>query len=232
MSSGAFVYTGRENLEAMTAAANYNRFLISLILSQRTGKEHERILDFGAGTGTYAKMLREHGVEPECLDPDKELQRELKRDGFTVVDTDRPLPANAYDLIYALNVFEHIEDDIAEAKKLGAALKRGGRLIIYVPAYPILFSAMDKLVGHYRRYRIDRLNELATAAGLRVKILSYYDPAGFWAALLYKTLGGKGVLSQSSVKFYDRYVFPVSRAVNPLTRKLLGKNVFLVAEKI
>ena len=231
LSKTAFVYTGCENLEAMTEAVNYNRFLVDLVLAQRNGKKNARVLDFGAGSGTYAELLRDRGVEPECLEPDKTLQRELKKQGFTITGDLESLQPNSYDIIYALNVFEHIEDDFAEIQKLGSKLKKGGRLVIYVPAYQVLFSSMDKLVGHYRRYRKARLKQMAAAGGLQVRNLYYCDPVGFGAALVYKIVGGGGVLSPKSVRYYDKYVFPVSRRFHLLSRGLLGKNVVLVAEK-
>lgn len=233
MKTKQFVYTGCENLEAMTEAVNYNRFLINLIVRQRGTKANKdlKVLDFGAGSGTYAKMLRDKGINPDCLEPDATLQKVLRANSFTVLPDSGALKPNSYDIIYALNVFEHIEDDMGEIKKLQAALKKGGRLLIYVPAYQVLFSSMDKTVGHYRRYRTERLKKMAEGAKLTIKELYYYDPAGFWAALVYKVIGGKGVLSPRSVRTYDRFVFPLSKMLHPISRKLIGKNAILVAEK-
>jgi SAM-dependent methyltransferase len=226
-----FVYTGCENLEAMTEAVNYNRFLIGLILKQLKDKKSQKILDFGAGSGTYSKMFKEHKVKPDCLEPDKALQAELKSNGFKVFSSSNELKPNSYDLIYALNVFEHIEDDFAEMAKLHKALKKGGKLIIYVPAHQVLFSSMDRQVGHFRRYKTKRLKQLAQTVDLRVKELFYYDPIGFAAALVYRIIGGSGVLKPSSVRAYDKYIFPVSKMLHPVSKKLIGKNAVLVAEK-
>ncbi|HSX45844.1 MAG TPA: class I SAM-dependent methyltransferase [Candidatus Saccharimonadia bacterium] len=230
LSKKTFVYTGCENLEAMTEAVNYNNFLISLILRQLK-KKNAKVLDFGAGSGTYAKMLKEHYVTPDCLEPDEALQGELKKAGFKVLKSNKELKPNTYDVIYALNVFEHIEDDFAEIAKLREALKKGGRLVIYVPAYQALFSSMDEQVGHYRRYRTKRLKQMAQQGGLKIRGLYYYDPLGFGAALVYKWVGGSGTLTPGSVRLYDRIAFPVSRAFHPLSKKLIGKNAVLVAEK-
>lgn len=233
MSNKTFVYTGCENLEAMTEAVNYNNFLISLIAEQFKGKKPAKIkaLDFGAGSGTYAKMLQEQGVTPDCLEPDKILQGELKKAGFKVLKGAKELKPNTYDIIYALNVFEHIEDDFAEIARLREALRKDGRLVIYVPAYQVLYSSMDKQVGHYRRYRTKRLKQMARQGGLKIRGLYYYDPLGFGAALVYKWIGGSGTLTPSSVRLYDRIAFPISRAFHPLSKKLIGKNAVLVAEK-
>lgn len=226
-----FVYTGRDNLEAMTEAKNYNKFLMSLINKQLKGKQ-SRVLDFGAGTGTYAKMLQEHdGITPDCLEPDTSLKEELKSSGFKVFTNIEKVPSNTYDLIYALNVFEHIEDDFSEIAKLKRVLKKGGRIVVYVPAYQILFSDMDRQVGHFRRYRLKRLYNLAEKAKLKQREIVYYEPIGFLAALTYKAARGRGVLSPKSIRTYDRYAFPISKTIQPIFRKFFGKNAILVAEK-
>lgn len=231
MGKKTFVYSGCENLEAMTEAVNYNKFLIQLIMGRLTDSRDEKILDFGAGSGTYAKMLKQEGVTPDCLEPDSKLQAALEDEGFNVLKSTKELKPSSYDLIYALNVFEHIEDDFAEVEVLKTALKKGGVLLVYVPAYQILFSSMDKQVGHYRRYRIKRLKKMAETAGLNVRTLYYYDPIGFGAALVYRFIGGSGTLTPASVRLYDRYAFPVSKVLHPISRKIVGKNAILVAEK-
>lgn len=230
MTKKDFAYTGCENLEAMQEAAKYNDFLLGLVL-RRVKSKDAKILDFGAGSGTYAKMLEKRGLTPDCLEPDKTLQSKLRRDGFKVLKSSDDLKPATYDVIYALNVFEHIEDDLAEMIRLRKALKKGGSLIVYVPAYNILFSSMDKQVGHLRRYRRRGLRQLTKAAGLEVKELFYYDPIGFLAALTYRFVGDDGVLTPTSVRLYDKYVFTLSKALHPVSRKLVGKNAMVVAKK-
>ena len=229
-SSGDFAYTGCENLEAMTEAVNYNRFLVDLVLAQVPGGD-ARVLDFGAGRGTYAKMLAERGTVPDCLEPDATLQGELRGAGLKVISSTDEIPDSSYDVIYTLNVLEHIENDRAEVDRLAALLKPGGRIVIYVPAFQLLYSAMDDLVGHYRRYRLRGLAELVAGAGLEVEKAQYYDPIGFWAALVYRVIRGSGKINPNSVRVFDKYAFPVSKALHPVTGKAFGKNLVVVGRK-
>lgn len=218
----------------MTEAKNYNEYLISIIEStiQKTGKKKLKILDFGAGSGTYADMLKERGITVDCLEPDAVLQKTLKKKGYSVVGDISKLSDGSYDIVYALNVFEHIEKDVDAAQKLATVLKKDGRLIIYVPAFQSLYTAMDERVGHHRRYKKARLDVMADAAGLKVETLKYCDPIGYSAALAYRFIGNKdGVLSPKSVKYYDRVVFPVSKVIEPATKGFIGKNVLLVAKR-
>lgn len=226
-----FKYTGEENLEAMSEAKNYNDFLLSFV-NHDIKDQKARILDFGAGSGTYADMLKKKGISVECLEPDSKLKDKLEKKGYKTFKDIKELRPNSYEIIYALNVFEHIEDDKVAMITLAKKLKKGGKLVIYVPAFQALFTSMDKKVGHYRRYRKNRLDDHARDAGLNVKELYYCDPLGFGAALTFKYFGNKdGVVSPSSVKFYDRFIFPASKIVQPIFKQFIGKNVVLIAEK-
>lgn len=230
----SFAYTGCENLEVMTEAKNYNKFLIGLVLKavKKTGKKDPKTLDFGAGSGTYSDMLKDQGFTPDCLEPDKKLHKILKSKGYKTYESIKNLGTTKYDVIYALNVFEHIEDDHATLEELAKHLKKGGHLVVYVPAFQMLFTSMDEKVGHYRRYRIGRLKGMAKQAGLKTAELRYCDPLGFGATIAYKAIGNsEGTISTTALKIYDRTVFPLSRAGHPITGKAFGKNVVLIAKK-
>lgn len=224
-----FVYTGTDNLEAMLEAKNYNEYLISKVEKSATNKKI-KILDFGAGSGTYAEMLRNRGYTVDCLEPDKKLQKVLKAKKFKVYSDINDLKSGSYDLIYALNVLEHIEEDGEIFKLLTKLLKKEGSIIVYVPAFQILYSAMDRLVEHHRRYRKTHLKKMAIDSNLSIVKLNYCDPIGFAATLAFKFIGNKsGSISSGSVKLYDRVAFPISIIIEPLTRRYIGKNVLLLA---
>ena len=73
-------------------------------------------------------------------------------------------------------------------------LRPGGRFYLYVPAFPLLFSAMDRKVGHHRRYRLAGLTSQLQRAGFRVLRARYADSLGFFATLL----RGKGTYDLDS----------------------------------
>ena len=62
-------------------------------------------------------------------------------------------PDGIYDAVVMVNVLEHIEDDRAAARGLFAAMKPGGKLLIFVPALPFLYSELDRLrsLSSYQR---------------------------------------------------------------------------------
>lgn len=225
----AAAYAGVENLEAMEVAENYNRFLLELILERLD--DGSSVLDFGAGLGHFSRELARRGHAVTAIEADPELSARLASDGLCVRQSLAEVPPRSLDFIFSFNVLEHIEDDLGTLVELEQRLAPGGSLLLYVPAFELLFSAMDRAVGHLRRYRREQLVELVERAGLRVKDARYADCLGFLAALVYKvTARGRGELSKASVESYDRLVFPLSRRLDPLFARVAGKNLLLVAE--
>lgn len=227
--AGAAAYQGVPNLEAMEVARRYNDFLTSTVLSRVDASRP--VLDFGAGTGTHARRLRERGVDVRCVEPDPQLRGVLERDGFLVVADVRDLERASFASIYSLNVLEHIKDDEDALRQLFSVTDRGGRLILYVPAFQILFSAMDRKVGHHRRYRMRLLRDRVRGAGFQVVDCRYVDSVGFFAALAYRLLARNGELGPKSVARYDKWLFPSSRALDRITGRWIGKNLLLEARR-
>lgn len=184
-------YTGTENLKAMEGAENYNAYLLSLAgWAVRPGEDG---VDFGSGRGTFAVPMLRSGRHITCVEPDEASLAILRKHGLTTYKTLRDVPAESFDGAWTFNVLEHIGDDAAVLRDLWKVLRPGGRLAIYVPAFPVLFSAMDTYVGHRRRYRHRRrsLATLVEASGLHVERAAYVDCLGFFAALAYRFMADR-----------------------------------------
>ena len=224
-----FEYSGVENLEAMKEAQNYNRFLLDLVRRNLVGDD---ILDFGAGAGTFALPFSATGAAVICVEPDPNLRNMLSAAGLAVYTDLQGIPASSVDCVYSLNVLEHIEDDGAALAALYDRIRPGGKIIIYVPAFNLLFSEMDRLVGHYRRYRRKELVARMQSAGFHVATARYIDSIGFFLALVYRGIGNKtGVISSGSVKIYDRFLFPLSRIFDRIVLGSFGKNLLVVGTR-
>jgi SAM-dependent methyltransferase len=223
-------YAGTDVLEMMREATNYNSFLRSLVDAQISG--HDKVIDFGAGAGTFALPLVRRGVDVICVEPDDRLRENLMRaNAPAVASLDEIEPCSA-DVIFCLNVLEHVEDDRKALQALAEKLKFGGRLLLYVPAFPILHSAFDRRIGHLRRYRRPLLRSLLTAAGFEVRRAVYVDSIGFVVALAYRVVGdGNGDISPTALKLYDRFVFGLSRVIDVLFQRWVGKNLLFLAER-
>ena len=222
-------YGGRDNLEAMKKATRYNDYLVNLIRKNFVG---EKVLDHGAGAGTFATPISKSGMQVLCMEPDNNLRAELAESGLEVAAKLEEIAADSIDYAYTLNVLEHIEDDDAAIRELFRCLKPGGRLLVYVPAFQVLYSQMDTHVGHFRRYRRKSLRKLLQATGFEVSSAYYVDSLGFLATLVYKLIGNRsGSVSPGSVAFYDTVIFPLSRIVDFLSFGSFGKNLAIVAAK-
>jgi len=228
MSSDA--YTGTENLEVMKEAVNYNRMLIDVV--KRHARRGERVLDFGAGVGTFALPMQRDGYAVECVELDDAQRATLAAQGLTVHRTLEGIRDGSVDFVYTLNVLEHIDDDVGALRDIGRTLREDGRLLVYVPAFPVLFTPMDQRVGHLRRYRRHDLRAKVDAAGFDVLRNDYVDSLGFLATLVYRMTGSRsGAIDRGALRAYDRYVFPMSRRLDLALRHVIGKNLLLIARK-
>ena len=224
-------YSGEENLEVMQYADNYNNLLLKKIVNTMPSSANN-IVDFGAGNGCFAKKIsKQYNKHIICIEPAHNMHHHLK--GFMLHNSLQDLSDKSQDFIYSLNVLEHIEDDTFVLAEMHQKLKRHGRIFIYVPAFMLLYSAMDKKVGHYRRYSKKELMSKVSQAGFDIVDCRYADFAGFFATLFFKLFSRScGNLNIRHLKFYDKFIFPFSRLLDCLTQgKLLGKNICLQAIK-
>jgi SAM-dependent methyltransferase len=137
-----------------------------------------------------------------------------------------------FDAVVYLNVLEHVEDDERELRLAAEALRPGGALLVFGPGLEWLYSELDYKAGHYRRYTLRRLHEIARAAGFEVLSLRYFDVVGVLPYLVAYRVLRRPAISGSTLWGYDRLLVPVSRRLQQVMRRPpLGKNVVLVARK-
>ena len=224
-------YNGSDNLKIMAEAKNYNRFLIKQIIKYHLNDNV--MLDFGAGLGSFSLPLIKMGVRILCIEPDPKLSEKLIKHGLKVFSCIDNITDEFIDYVFMLNVLEHIKDDVGILKNLYNRIESNGTLFLYVPAFNILFSSMDRKVGHLRRYTKSSLIPLVQEAGFIVQKAVYVDSIGFGISLLYKFFGTpKGDLNPSEIKFYDSVIFPVSRFFDRLfLQNFLGKNLLVIAHR-
>ena len=216
-------------MAAMRAAIRYNAFLAALV--EAHAPKAGDWLDFGAGEGQFSRLFHQRGRNVMAVEADEALARINESAG---VPTRRALDSvedASIDYVYSLNVLEHIEEDEAVLRELRHKLRPGGRLFIYVPAFPLLYSSMDQLVGHHRRYSRSGLQDVLSTAGFAVRSSRYVDCLGFLAALVYKALPDRGgAVTPAQVAAYDRWVLPISLRLDRLLARWVGKNLIAIAE--
>ena len=234
-------YEGRD-LEAMSFAVNYHRWILS-IFQPHLGR---RVIEVGAGTGQFSELLLKQPLDSLTLvEPSVEMHSILKN-RLSNLNTDAT--AEIYngvfreiagrleetvrpDSILYVNVLEHIRDDEAELRLAYDTLVDGGRVFIFVPALESLHGAFDKRIGHYRRYRRSQLSDLCERVGFKILEARYFDLVGIVPWWVKYRLLGSNTLQPKLVDIYDRYLVPMVRAVESLMSPPVGKNILLVAEK-
>lgn len=222
-------YSGVDILKTLATAKKYNKFLEESIIRYSTSRV---MVDFGAGSGTFARALTASGYRIICVEHDPDLLEQLRRSVPTSYRELEEIPAGSAGYIYSLNVLEHIEDDLEALRLLHSKLKPGGRLFLYVPAFKVLYSSMDRKVGHFRRYGKNQMLSLLSSAGFTVEKARYADSLGFFVSLLFRFVGNKeGSLNVGMVKTYDSFIFPMSRLLDYILGPLIGKNLMVVARK-
>lgn len=133
---------------------------------------------------------------------------------------------------FALNVLEHLADDRAAAAKAYEELAPGGRLILFVPAFPALTGSIDRRLGHFRRYTKAAARSVLEGAGFRVAIMRYYNLAGFFGWLWRFRVMRRDQQAAAHVKVFDRWVLPIQAAVESKLPWLpLGQSLFAVGFK-
>jgi SAM-dependent methyltransferase len=151
-----------------------------------------RLLDVGCGTGATTLGLRRFG-RVVGLDLGERALEVARARGLAVARASAerlPTRPGAFDLVLALDVLEHLDDDVAAAREMLAALRPGGVLLATVPAYPFLWSGHDEALGHRRRYLRGQLAEALERAGFEIALCSYAMGSILPAALVVR-LGGR-----------------------------------------
>lgn len=114
-----------------------------------------KILDVGCGTGLNLKFLERFG-EVSGVDMSKDaLGFSKSRKNVSLIRShaeDLPFKHSSFDVVCALDLLEHIKDDVDAVKEFYRVLKSGGYLVLTVPAFMFLWSGHDVAAYHIRRY--------------------------------------------------------------------------------
>ena len=223
-------YNGEDNLSVMKMAYRYNAYLIDMVINQ-INSSAKKILDFGSGDGYFARRISKNlKKDIICLEPADNLQKHYKGSNIKSLEE---VASNSIDAIYSFNVLEHIENDKDIVDNFYKVLRKNGEVLLYLPAFSCLYSAMDKMVGHYRRYTKKDIARLFDNDKWQIDRVVYADFVGFFVTIIFKIIGNKqGKVSPLSIKIYDKFLFPISLFFDKITKgRLLGKNIIIKVTK-
>lgn len=232
---------GHETLEAIALANNFNEWMFRSIKPYCSG----RILEIGSGTGNISQffladkqpIMLSDIRENYCRLLSEKFQKEKSLLGVRKLDLVSPSFESEYadlietfDTVYALNVVEHIENDslaIANAKRL---LKKGGTLIILVPAYQMLYNRFDKELYHFKRYTVKVMGALFLKNGFTLHKKFYFNALGIAGWFVSGSLLKNKIIPESQLSFYNRIV-PLAKLADALLFRSIGLSVVIVGKK-
>ena len=230
-----FAYVGQE-LDVFAHAQNWKAYFSETLHPFVQG----HVLEVGAGSGTTMTALNRGGAESwTCLEPDRSLAAQIPRQPVqpgapnvcVELGTLRDIPAEKrFDTIVYIDVLEHIEDAGGELALASDHLEPGGRVIVLSPAYQSLFSPFDRQVGHFRRYTRTTLRN-DVPAGLEVERIFYLDALGAATSLANKLCLRQSTPTVGQIRFWDQVIIPVSRVIDPLLLRSVGRSVIGIFRK-
>lgn len=233
---------GQSTLEAIANARRFNQWMYAVTSHHLKG----RILEIGSGIGNISEHYLNDGRrlmlsdvrQNYCDYLDKTYNQMPHCEGVRLLDLVHPDFDNEYvdllgsfDGVFALNVVEHILDDvlaITNAKKL---LRKGGRLVILVPAYPVLFNDFDRNLDHYRRYTEGSLKSIFEKNNVQIVNSQYFNLAaiaGWWFS---GTVLKNKTIPTGQMKIYDSLV-PIFKIIDKLVFNRIGISVIVEGIKI
>lgn len=197
-------------------------FLKPICSSLLTHHSSLSILDIGCGTGANIEMLSQYG-EAEGVDVSDDALEFCRRKGLKVqkgLAESLPYDDETFELTTALDVVEHLDDDIAGLKEMFRVTKRGGYSLIFVPAFMWLWGVQDDISNHRIRYTKKQIVERLKTAGYVIERATYANWT-FFAPIL----AGRTIMKLTGIKPESENNITIS-ALNGVFGKLFGAERF------
>jgi len=230
-------YVGQE-LDVFAHATNWKNYWSSEIREYLAGD----VLEVGAGIGANTEIMQKDRVSSwTCLEPDPALAVRMRArfqsraelaSCNVIVGTTEIIPANqqSYDAIIYVDVLEHIVEDRSELARASRLLRSQGRILVLAPAHQWLYTSFDRAIGHARRYDKTTLSA-CTPEDCCLERLVYLDSVGMLASLGNRLFLHQSAPGLNQILFWDRFLVPFSRFIDPVTFHMIGKSILGIWKK-
>ena len=199
-------------------------FLEPIVKDLKTTTPNPKILDVGCGTGANIEMLSQYGAA-EGVDVSDDALEFCRRKGLVVqkgLAESLPYPDGAFDLTTALDVIEHLDDDVAGLREMFRVTRPGGYSLFFVPAFMWLWGVQDDISHHRIRYTRAQIVERIEKAGFTVGRATYAN----WT-FFPPILAGRVLMKLTGVKPESENNINVA-ALNGLFGKIFSAERFLL----
>ncbi len=153
------------------------KILASIIRRWISSVRDNTILEVGTGTGAMGKMLSQYGIfvgldlSVTALQYARSTLKNvaLGQMGFL------PFRDHFFDAVFALDLLEHVDNEVSALNELLRVCKLNGTLFLTVPAFQFLWGQHDVINRHRRRYTKTQLEAVLKRSHWLVKKVSYYN---------------------------------------------------------
>ncbi len=163
---------GRGVLNNLTGTPQYLSWL-TRVLRPYLG---DSVLELGSGIGSIAarmmgRRLLYVAAEKDPLHLHTLRNRFLRTPNVRVQSVDPANPdefagfENTFDTVLCLNVLEYLDDPARTVAAIYRSIKPGGRVVVLVPQCPALYGAVDRFMGHRRRFHAAEVTALLEESG-------------------------------------------------------------------
>ena len=226
-----------DSIGILESTKNYNRWIYDNI-KNFIG---QNVLEIGCGTGNITDFILEKsssvtGIEIDHTFACTAKKKYKNKKSVRIIQGDflelKNIRKNHYDTVITLNVLEHIKNDSLALSKMLASLKTGGTAVMLVPAMHFAYGALDKELGHFRRYEKSDMLKLYAQNGFKPEKLFYMNFIGAFAWAFNSRLLGRKDFPQSQPKLFDRFFVPVLKPLEALIPPPIGQSLIAVGKKL
>ena len=232
-------YEGHENLETAVKRKNFTKWVSQETFSELKGD----ILEIGSGLGTYSQQIINNFPNSKITLTDispnyvKNLENTFSSKSIDVFKLDlnnkndfKKIGYEKFDSIIAINVLEHVKDDLFALSELNKMLKKDGVLIILVPANKFLYNVIDKNIGHWRRYSKKELIAKIKKSNFNVKNSYSFNMLGMLGWYLNGNIFKKTEINKNASSLFDKTV-PIMKVIEQILRKPIGLSIICNCQK-
>jgi len=167
-----------------------------------------RRLEVGAGLRPRLPLAGTHFVDISA----PALARLQSRGGNAVLApvTSLPFPDDTFDIVCALDIVEHVDDDERALAELARVAAPGGVVLFSAPLHPTLWTAFDEFVGHHCRYEPEALVAKLATHGLAIERSAAYGMAPRSSRLLELGMWWLTHRREQALWWYNRVFMPLA----------------------